>query len=160
MLGSKFIRWSALAAVLAGVSGAAVTIMGQTQPPVPAWISITSLITSLIALTGIYQYQKEVDEGQGAAGYYLAMAGSVLLNLNILIEVTGIIYALGLVLLALTSLRAGRDPKWIPLMWIVSPLVGFSGVILGSLEILFVIGGATFGSGFIGFAYVLWASDE
>ena len=160
MSGSKFIRWSALAAVLAGISGAAVAIISQTQPPVPLWLSIVSLLTSLAALTGIYQYQKDDGESHGKTGFYLALAGSVLLNLGILIEVTGVIYAVGLIMLALNSINAGKDSKWGPALWIASPVIGFSGVIWGGNTTLFVLGSVAFGLGFLGFGLILLGSGK
>ncbi|MEK6255849.1 MAG: hypothetical protein N2C13_00850, partial [Chloroflexota bacterium] len=132
MSDSKFKRWSGLAAVVAGVSGPAVTIVSQTQPSVPEWLSIVSLLTSLIALTGIYQHQKEANGTQGPTGFILALVGSVLINLGVLIELTGMIYAIGLVLIALASFKIGQTPKWIPSMWIASPLIGFTGVLLSN----------------------------
>ncbi|MBW8011127.1 MAG: hypothetical protein FVQ83_07800 [Chloroflexi bacterium] len=159
MTNSIFFRWSGAAAFLAGISGAAVTIMGQTQPPVPFWIAIISLLTSLIALAGINRFQKEVEGNQAQIGFMLAVAGSILLNLDIVIELTGMVYALGLIILAVVALQTGNFPRWAAWMWIASPLIGFTGIILVSLDImLFTVGSVAFGLGFIGFGYNLWKS--
>ena len=159
MINSISLRWSGAAAFLAGVSGALVTIMGQTQPPVPLWLAITSLATSLVALIGINQSLKDPNGNQAQIGFILAMAGSILLNLDILIELTGMVYALGLIIMAVVALQTGRFPRWAARMWIASPLIGFTGVIFVSLDILlFTVGSVAFGLGFIGFGYTLWKS--
>lgn len=157
----KLIQTGGISGILAGIFGAAVTTIGQNQPPVPIWISIVSLFSSVMALIGIYNYAKIKLEKINETGFILAILGSILINLNIFIEITGIIYAIGLIIIASSSLKINNFPKWPSWMWFASPLIGFTGVFIVRYESLFfTLGSIFFGIGFLGYAIVLLNSDK
>jgi hypothetical protein len=64
--------------------------------------------------------------------------------------VGSLILAAGLILLAVGSWIANKFPRWIPILWVLSTIVGFIGYFSPGLNLLFVISGIIFGIGFAG----------
>lgn len=155
---SDFIRWSGIAAILAGVFTLAGTILELNPTPSLTWIYLVLTLTTIIALVGIYIYQKESAGTLGLVGFIVALAGNLLLFLPDPI-IGGSVYALGLLLVGVAALKADSFPHWIPWLWVAAPLIGIPGFMLPDLEsILFLLASAAFAFGFFGAGYSMWNS--
>jgi hypothetical protein len=155
---SQFVRWSGVAAIVTGIFGIVAALgVGASAP----WVYVVSNIATLIALIGIYLFQKDTAGVFGLVAFLVAFAGALLLTFAYNLELSTMIYALGLILIAIAALRAGAFPKWVPWLWLVATLVGIPGTFLIDLQqTLFLLGAIFFGAGFIGAGLSLWKSSE
>ena len=154
---SQFVRWSGVAAVITGILGIVLAFeVGQNAP----WLYMVSNVVTLIALVGIYFYQKDSAGIFGLIAFLVALIGALLLTFSFNLETSTMVYALGLILIAIAALRANSFPKWIPWIWLAATIIGIPGTFLPNLQqILFVLGAVCFGIGFIGAGLSLWKSD-
>lgn len=151
---SQFVRWSGVAAVITGVFGIIAALGAGASA---SWVYIVSNIATLIALIGIYLFQKNSAGVFGLIAFLVAFAGALLLTFAYNLETSTMIYALGLILIAIAALRAGSFPKWVPWMWLAATIVGIPGTFLPDLQqTLFLIGAILFGAGFVGAGLSLW----
>lgn len=151
---SQFVRWSGVAAIVTGVFGIIAALGTGASAP---WVYTVSNIATLIALIGIYLFQKNSAGVFGSIAFLVAFAGALLLTFAYNLETSTMIYALGLILIAIAALRAGSFPKWVPWMWLAATIVGIPGTFLPDLQqTLFLIGAILFGAGFIGAGLSLW----
>ena len=157
---SNFIRWSGVAAILAGIFTLSGTILELNPTPSLSWVYLVLTLTTIITLVGIYLFHKEATGALGLVGFIVALAGNLLLIYPNPI-IGGSVYALGLLLIGIAALNANSFPRWIPWLWIAAPLIGIPGFMLSDLEsILFLLGSAAFALGFIGAGYTMWKSVE
>jgi len=160
MTTSTFVRWSGLAAMLAGLVTAAGPLLGEDRDPaleIMGFLVRATLIA--IALVGIYIFQKDEAGVLGLIGAALAFVG----NLGMLIDffIGGSLYSLGLILLAVASLRARKFPRWVPILWMITIVVGFPGFFVESLErTAFVAGALVLALAFVGAGYTMWSQSE
>ena len=151
---SQFVRWSSVAAVVTGVFG---IIAALGAGPSASWVYTVSNIATLIALIGIYFFQKNSAGTFGLIAFLVAFGGALLLTFAYNLETSTMIYALGLILIAIAALRAGSFPRWVPLIWLAATIVGIPGTVLPDFQqTLFLIGAVLFGAGFIGAGLSLW----
>lgn len=153
---SQFIRWSGVASIVTGIFGIIAALgTGETAP----WIYTVSNIATIIALIGVYLFQREKAGIFGLIAFLVAFAGALLLTFSYSLETSTMVYALGLVLIAISALRSASFPKWIPWMWLAAIIVGIPGTFLpNQQDILFLLGAILFGAGFIGAGMSLWKS--
>jgi hypothetical protein len=60
--------------------------------------------------------------------------------------------------IAISLLRTGSIPRWVPLLWLLSPLIALPGFLMPNLEaILSLLAAIAFGLGFAGAGYYLLA---
>jgi hypothetical protein len=153
---SQIVRWSGVAAIVTGIFGVIAALGTGASAP---WIYTVSNVATLIALIGIYLFQKDSAGIFGLVAFLVAFAGALLLTFAYNLETSTIIYALGLILIAIAALRAGSFPKWVPWMWLAATIVGIPGAFLPDLQqTLFLLGAILFGAGFIGAGLSLWKS--
>lgn len=153
----NLIRWSGIASILAGLLGITVSFFDENTPSVFTWIYIISNLLTILALIGIYLYQKDEAGLFGLLGFGVAMLGNLMLFIDDLYMVAGAVYAIGLIVLGISALKAGKFPRWIPLLWIVAPLIGSPGFFSESLaNLFFFLGAVVYGLGFISAGYILW----
>jgi hypothetical protein len=154
---STFVRWSGVAAIITGIFGIIAALGTGASAP---WIYVVSNVATVIALLGIYLFQRESAGVFGLIAFLVAFAGALLLTFNYALEMSTMVYALGLVLLAIAALRAGSFPRWVPWMWLAATIVGIPGTFLPDLQnTLFLLGAILFGVGFIGAGLSLWKSN-
>lgn len=161
----RLIRWSGLAAIVGGVMNAIVSIVTPAAGSPLEWGFFLGGIANQFGLIGIYAFQVEGSGAMGLVGFLLAMVGNAYFTGGEAsiggvdgTAVFGSLFALGLLLLAASTLKAGKLPRWAPVMWIVAVLVGLPGAFVESLETLsFQLGAVAFGLGFIGAGYGLWS---
>ncbi len=151
---SQFIKWSGVVAIVAGIASIVAAFgVGATTP----WIYWVSNIATLIALIGIFLHQRDSAGTFGLIAFLVAFVGALFITFAYESDTSGIVYALGLVLLAIAVLRAGSFPKWVPWLWIGAIIVGIPGMFLPDMEqLLFLLAAFLFGGGFIGAGIILW----
>jgi len=158
------IRWAGAAAIVGGIINVVLSL-----PPMEAVAGlpfgyVVGSAAIMYGLIGIYAVQAEGSGVVGLAGFLLALLGNAYFigpqGPVAGVEGTmvyGSIYALGLVLLAIGSLRARRFPRWAPWMWIVAVVIGLPGAFVPELGTLpFLLGALAYGVGFAGAGYTLW----
>ena len=73
-------------------------------------------------------------------------------------QIGGGVYALGLLLLAVGSWRAGKLARWIPGLWLLAIVVAVPAIFAESLQVVsYTLGGVLFGLGFVVAGYWLWS---
>jgi hypothetical protein len=153
---SQFVKWSGVAAIITGIFGIIAALGTGASAP---WIYWVSNIATLIALVGIYLFQKDSAGVFGLIAFLVAFAGALLLTFDYNLETSTMVYAFGLILIAIAALIAGAFPKWVPWMWLAATIVGIPGTFLPDLQnTLFLLGAILFGAGFIGAGLSLWKS--
>ena len=164
MTTSTFVRWSGLAAVAAGLVTAAGIFVFLSEDPNPAFESLGALVRTVligIALIGIYLFQKDEAGVLGLIGTLAAFVGNFLFLSDVSFFISGSLYSLGLILLAVSLLRARKFPRWVPILWILTIVLGFPGFFIESLEAAaFVIGAVVLGLAFIGAGYTMWSQTN
>jgi hypothetical protein len=154
---SQFIRWSGVAAIVTGVFGVILALgVGSSAP----WMYMVSNVATLIALIGIYLFQKDSAGIFGLIAFLVAFVAALLMTFTYNLELSTMLYALGLILIAIVALRANSFPKWVPWLWLAATIVGIPGTFLPDLQqTLFFLGAIIFGAGFIGAGLSLWKSS-
>lgn len=151
---SQIVRWSGVAAFVTGVFSIIAALGAGASAP---WVYTVSNIATLIALIGIYLFQKNSAGMFGLIAFLVAFAGALLISFAYNLEISTTVYALGLILIAIAALRAGSFPRWVSLIWLAATIVGIPGTLLPDLQqTLFLIGAVLFGAGFIGAGLSLW----
>lgn len=151
---SQFIRWSGVAAIVTGIFGIVAALGTGASAP---WIYMVSNVATLIALVGIYLFQKDTAGIFGLIAFLVTFAAALLMTFNFNLELSTMIYALGLIMIAIAALRADSFPKWVPWLWLAATIVGIPGTFLPNLQqTLFLLGSVLFGAGFLGAGISLW----
>ena len=120
-------------------------------------------VLTIFALSVIYAAQAQASGLLGLVGFLLAAIGNfVFLGEGLwgddVFVIGGGLYALGLILLGIASLKAGVFSRWVAWLWIASVVVGIPGFAVQSLmDLFFAAGGVALGAAFIWAGYELWA---
>src|SRR5438128_911980 len=149
-------RPGGLAAILAGLlRGIASFVPGSARG-----VEILYFITDVFiffGVIGLYGFQRVQIGLAGRVGLVVAtIAISVLIGHDVALisanayPVGALVFALGLDLFAIDSLRTRNLPRWIPIFWILSTIVGPVGYFAPGFAALFVISGLLFGVAFAG----------
>jgi hypothetical protein len=165
MSSTNLIRWGAIAAIIAGLLRGVNSLLPANLPTVT--IEILYLITDIFILFGmmsIYGFEHQESGLWGFFGFLLAIVGTGIIigpdgsigGVN-MYPVGSLILAAGLILLAVGSWIANKFPRWIPICWVLSTIVGFIGYFSAGLNLLFVISGLIFGIGFAGAGVEVWS---
>ena len=161
---STFTRWSGIAAVLAGlVTGAGIFPFLSQNPNISfePWGPLSRTVLIGIALVGIYLFQKDEAGTMGMIGTLAAFVGNLLFLFDVSFFLSGSLYSLGLIVMAVGSLRTRKFPRWVPVLWILTVLLGFPGFLIESLEAAsFTAGAVTLALAFIGAGYTMWAQSS
>ena len=153
MTTKQFIKWSGAVSIVAGVLGIVNVLTGGV-----AGIYYTGLILTLFALVGIYIFQRESSGALGLFGFLLAAVGLLFSIIGVL-GMSEMLYALGMVVIAIAALRAHSFPAWVPWMWLSAVVIGISGGFLPGIQSLFFPASSIlFGLGLIGAGMSLWGS--
>ena len=165
MTPKALVRWGASSAVLAGLLNPLVDFLSPGSDSAFQWAYFVGGVALQFALIGIYAIQVKETGITGFLGFILAFIGRAYFSVPTAaiggIDGTvplGLLYTLGLVLLAVGSLKAGKLPRWVPTIWIVAVIIGLTGAFLPSGEALSSrLGALVLGLGFIGAGLSLWA---
>jgi hypothetical protein len=153
-------RMSGLAAILAGGLSIMLTIPALGLENV--WTHTLQGVLLLFGIMGVYLCQHRECGVLGFLGFLLASIGSALFLVSNgdaradSFQVGGIATGLGFILLGIGSWAAGRLPRWIPLFWILSSVVGIPAVFIVSMSgTLLLLSAIIFALGFIGAGFKL-----
>jgi len=165
MSAALLIRLAGLAAILAGVLRVGTSFLpAATGSSAPLeWLYLIIDVTIMFALIGIYAYQHAESGILGFLGFVLSVAGTESIGgpdgkiggLDVY-RAGSMVIGVGLVLLAAGSWRAAKLPRYVPVLWIVSTLVGMTTFVAEGSGVPFLIAGITLGLGFTGAGLRLW----
>ena len=156
---SSLLRLGGLAAIIAGLLRSGASFLPYRQPPTTAeeLFYLVIDLSILFGILGIYGYQRAGAGRTGFFGFVLAVIGTAMITgpdgtLGGVQEyvVGALVISMGLVFLAIGSWRAGKLPRYVPVLWIASTAVGIGGFAFGGPPMLLTIAGLAFGAGFIG----------
>jgi hypothetical protein len=161
----NLIRWGGLAAIIAGILRGVNSLLPANLPTVTS--EILYLITDifiLFGIMGIYGFEHQESGLWGFCGFLLAIVGTGIIigpdgsigGVN-LYPVGSLILAAGLTLLVVGSWIANKFSRWIPILWVLSTVVGFIGYFSPGLNLLFILSGIIFGIGFAGAGVEVWS---
>ena len=166
MSSANLIRLGGLSAILAGILRAVASFLPSTTPDLA--LDVLYLFTDvfiLLGTMGLYGFQHEEIGLSGFLGFLLGIVGiGIIIGRDVMIfganvyPVGALVFAGGLDLLAIGSLIAKKLPRWIPVFWIFSTLVGPIGYFVQGFGLLFVISGAMFGLSFAGAGISVWSA--
>lgn len=150
------IRWSGAVAIVGGLF----TVIGAFVPEPFAGQYLLSSLLTLLAVVGILLVVWRQGAGRwGLLGIVGVLAGTLLFATGISYIVAGISYAVGLILLAAGAWKSGVFPRWVPVLWVLAPLIGVPGIVLVGWDApLITLARAIFGLSFIGAGYALWTT--
>ncbi len=162
MSSANLIRWSGLAATIAGI----LRSVSSFAPNVVAGdaIALLYLVTDiflLFGMMGLYGFQHQESGAWGFGGFLLTIVGLAIIRTGAitglsLYPIGAVIFAIGLSALAIGSWIAGKFPRWVSIAWLVSTVIGFVGYFAPGLNFLFVISGVLFGVSFASAGLKVW----
>ncbi len=166
MSSENLIRWGGLAAIIAGILRGVNSFLPSSTPGVP--IELLYLLTDILiilGLIGLYGFQHQESKLWGFWGFLLAIIGIAVIRTGTIsgIKVYAIgasIFVVGLSLFAVGSWLAGKLPRWVSIVWVLSTTVGFVGYFLPGFSLLFTISGVLFGIGFAGAGLQVWSRTD
>ena len=167
MPAATLIRFGGLSAILAGLLRAATSFLPYLtteQSPVLEVLYLITDVLILFGLLGVYAYQHLRAGTWGFAGFLLALTGTALIvgpdgtigSLDMYIA-GALLISVGVVFLAIGTWRAEQLSRWVPILWVVSTLVGIGGFLLGESDWTLLIAGVTFGLGFLLAGLQIWS---
>jgi membrane-bound metal-dependent hydrolase YbcI (DUF457 family) len=156
MNAGAFIRISGLVAIFAGILNILSTMPEQIPESALPWVHRVGDISALIALTDIYLNHRKFTHTFGLIAFIVAVAGVLMLIFSLRYEQAIMVYALGVILMAISHLRTRGIPIWVPLLWLVSVLIALPGFLIPSLgTITSLLAAMAFGLGFVEAGYYL-----
>jgi len=158
---STFIRISALSAILAGALRAIASFIPEVTPHIYVLYFVIDL-SLLSGIIGIYRFCSPAAKLLSVLGFAIMLIALTLLIARDLTVAPAGIYAgaaalflVGLDLFSIQALRTRRLPSWIPVVWILSTIVGPIGLFIPGLHFLFPLSGLLFGIAFAGAGVVM-----
>jgi hypothetical protein len=168
----RFLQVCGLAAILTGVLtifASSIETAGAFLETVPTATMdaayVLSNILALVAFTGVYIIQRKEAGLLNLVGYLiilfaniLMVVGGAVLSAEQSIMIGGSLYALGGIIIGIATLKAGLFPRWIPMLWILTPVIGLPGFILGGMAspLLLFAGSILFSIALVGAGAVMW----
>ena len=154
MTSQNLLRWGGLAAILAGIMSIILTL--PASGVLDMWLHVPQIVLMLLGITGVYLYQHQEIGMLGFLGFLLAFVGTTFFLVTGQVAgfdslaIGGFFSGLGIILLALGTWKAGKLPRWIPLLWVFGAIIGIPASYLVSIESsLLLISAIFFAMGFI-----------
>jgi Zn-dependent protease with chaperone function len=113
-------------------------------------------------MMGLYAFQHQESKLRGFSGFLLVIIGIAVIQtrgiegIN-MYAIGALIFAAGLIALAIGSWMANKLLRWIPVVWVLSTIIGFVGYFVPGFSLLFVTSGVLFGVGFAGADLRAWS---
>jgi hypothetical protein len=156
-------RLGGLAAILAGILRGANSFVPSNAPSSGA-IAILYLMTDifiLLGIIGIYEFLHQHSRLWGLWGFLLAVIGIAIIRTGTiagvyLYPIGALCFTAGLSSFAVGAWITRMLPRWVPIFWILSTIIGFIGYFVPGLKVLFTLSGIIFGIGFAGAGINLW----
>jgi hypothetical protein len=166
MSSTNLIRLGGIAAIIAGILRGVNSFLPSSIPVVP--LELLYLLTDIFLLFGImglYAFQHQESKLWGFSGFLLTIIGIAVIRTRVIAEVNmyaigALIFAAGLSLLAIGSWIAHQLPRWVPIVWILSTIIGFIGYFIPGFSLLFVVSGVLFGVGFMSAGFQVWSTTS
>jgi hypothetical protein len=161
------VRWAGIAAIAGGTLRSVTALLPTSQTPAIHLTYLAVDLLLLLAVAGLFIFQRERTGGWGALGAALAALGAGLLIIDDLFSPTfalyplaAIVFALGLGVLALCAWMARTLPRWIPALWLAAIVVGAPGLGVAALQPLVVLSGLLLAVGFVGAGVYLYVASD
>jgi hypothetical protein len=165
------VRWSGVAAIAGGTLRSVTALLPSAQTPAIHLTYLAVDLLLLLAVAGLFIFQRERTGGWGALGAalgaLLAVLGAGLLIIDDLFSPTfalyplaAVVFALGLGVLALCAWIARTLPRWIPALWLAAIIVGALGLGVAALYTLLVLSGLLLAAGFVGAGVYLYTAPD
>lgn len=167
MNATTLIRLGGLAAIVAGVLRTAASFWPSSQPSVGLeMLYLVIDLCILFGIMGVYAFQCEQSGRWGVVGFLLAVSGTAFITgpdgrlggVNVY-DAGALVLGIGLCFLAIGSWRAKTLPRWIPILWVYSTVIGIAGASVESLSGLLVVSGVAFGAAFVGAGATVWSQS-
>lgn len=153
-------RWAGLVTAAAGlwtVLTAFVSFEATAE-----WVFFVGSALTAFALFAVYAALAEAGGVFALLGFGAATVGNLMflgesIWGDMAFAVGGGLYALGLILLGIASLRSSVFSRWVGWLWVASVVLGIPGFVVQSLmSTFFAAGGVALGAGFGLAGYDLW----
>jgi hypothetical protein len=159
------VRWTGIAAIVGGALRGVTALLPTTQTPAIHLTYLAVDLLLLLAVAGLFAFQRERIGGLGALGALVAVLGAGLLIFDDLFSPTfalypiaAVVFALGLGVFALCAWIARTLPRWIPALWLAAIVVGALGLGVAALQTLVVLSGLLLAAGFVSAGVYLYAA--
>lgn len=162
------IRFGALAAVVAGI----LRVVSGLVPATGArdgleWFYLVIDTLLMFGVIAVYSYQHEESGVCGLVGFVLAVIGIESIGgpdgkigiVDVYTAGTSVI-GIGMAFLAVGSWVAGRLPRYVPVLWMLSTGMGVVAVFANMSGVEFQIAGMLFGLGFVGAGVHILGGDD
>lgn len=166
---STLIRLGGLSAILAGLLRAGSSFIPYFTTEQGVFIEVVYLLIDLLillGLLGLYGYQHEQAGYWGFIGFLLALIGTAIIvgpdgriGRVDMYQLGAMMIAVGVLFLAIGTWQADQLSRWVPILWVVSTMVGVGGFLLGGLALPFVIAGMAFGLAFMVAGVNIWTDE-
>lgn len=145
--------------VLLVIGWVSATAFGDSNSVGVRWIGLFAFIFIQLGLVAIYAYQAEETGITGLIGFILALAAtSIFIGFTIGSEHTtvpepvlgppaGISFAIGFIILGISTWQAGKIPVFSAALWIVGVIV-YTGGVASLYNPVVILGAVIFGAGF------------
>jgi drug/metabolite transporter (DMT)-like permease len=161
------VRWAGIAAIAGGTLRGVTALLPAAQTPAIHLTYLAIDLLLLLAVAGLFTFQRERTGGWGALGALLAVLGAVLLIIDDLFSPTfalypiaAVVFALGLGVMALCAWIARTLPRWISALWLAAIAVGALSLGVAALHPLFVLSGLLLAAGFVCAGVYLYAASD
>src|SRR4051794_21384518 len=151
MRAHTLVRWGGVAAVAGGILRGVTALLPSGHTMVIHLTYLTVDLLLLLAVIGLYVFQRERSGGWWAFGALLAALGAGVLIVDDLFSPTfalypiaSVVFALGLGVFALGAWRARTLPRWVAALWLAAIVVGALSLGVAALQVLFVVAGLLF----------------
>ena len=166
MPASTLIRLGGFSAIVAGLLRAGSSFIPYLTTEQGIFLEVLYLITDvliLFALLGVYGYQHEKAGVWGFMGFLLALIGTAIIvgpdgsigNMEMYV-VGALMISIGVLLLGIGTWRADQLSRGVPILWILSTVVGIGGFLMSGSGWTLVIAGVAFGLGFLLAGVNIW----
>jgi hypothetical protein len=161
------VRWAGVAAIAGGTLRGVTALLPAAQTPAIHLTYLAIDLLLLLTVVGLFAFQRERTGGWGALGALLAVLGAGLLISDDLFSPTfalypiaAVVFALGLVVMALCAWIAHTLPGWIAVLWLAAIGVGALGLGVAALQALFMLSGLLLAAGFVSAGVYLYAAPD
>jgi len=164
----SLIRVGALAAMAGGLlrvaASFAPTAISSDLQRESLYVVVDVCLT--IGLLGFWALRSTDLGRRGAIGVVITLVGIVTIRANRLIGVVdlypagALAVASGTIVVSVSAWVVKRIPGWIPLMFLLSTLVGVMGSVLEGADVVFVASGVMFGVAFAGLGLNTWVASN
>jgi hypothetical protein len=165
MSSKNLIRFGGLAAVIAGVLRGVNSFLPSSPELTIELLYLLTDIFLLFGIMGLYGFQYQESRWWGFWGFFLKIIGIAVIRTGTIADIKmyaigASIFVVGLSLFAVGSWIADKLPRWVPVVWVLSTVVGFLGYFLPGFSLLFAISGVLFGIGFAGAGLRVWSATN